>query len=84
MSKTVQKQAKGTFLKNLHYQSPTLKVKMDVESVIPIRTLLVAQSLKTLEQRSFTSDGAEAVAPGQLRTAEGNCLLPLYAFSYVL
>lgn len=56
MFKTVQKQAKRIFLKNLQSQSPTLKIKMDMEFVIPIQTLLVAQNLKTLEQKSFTSD----------------------------
>lgn len=61
MFKTVQKQAKRIFLKNLHLQSPTLKIKMDVESVIPIQTLLVAQNLKTLEQKSFTSDCVECI-----------------------
>lgn len=61
MFKTVQKQAKRIFLKNLHSQSPTLKIKMDMESVIPIQTLLVAQNLKTLEQKSFTSDCVEYI-----------------------
>jgi hypothetical protein len=28
-----------------------------MESVVPTQTLLLAQSLKTLEQKSFTSDG---------------------------
>lgn len=34
---------------------------MDMESVIPTQTLLVAQSLKTLEQKSFTSDCVRVV-----------------------
>lgn len=32
-----------------------------MESVIPTQTLLLAQSLKTLEQKSFMSDGVEGV-----------------------
>lgn len=49
---------------------------MDAECVIPIQTLPVAQNPKTLEQRSFTSDGTEALVPGQLGTAEGSRSLP--------
>ena len=60
MFRTVQKQAKRIFLKNLHSQSPPLKIKMDMESVIPIQTL-VAQNLKTLEQKSFKSDCVECI-----------------------
>lgn len=60
MFRTVQKQAKRIFLKNLHSQSPTLKIKMDVESVIPTQTL-VAQNLKTLEQKLFMSDCVEGI-----------------------
>lgn len=62
MFKTVQKQAKRIYLRNLHYQSPTLKIKMDEESVIPTQTLLVAQNLKTLEQKLFMSNCVEGVA----------------------
>lgn len=34
---------------------------MDTESVIRTQTLLLAQSLKTLEQKSFMSDGVEGI-----------------------
>lgn len=84
MFRTVQKQAKRIFLKNLHSQSPTLKIKMDVDSVIPTQTL-VAQNLKTLEQKSFTSDCVEGVVSldmhGQLKEIVYCQLCP---FSYVL
>lgn len=83
MFRTVQKQAKRIFLKNLHSQSPTLKIKMDVDSVIPTQTL-VAQNLKTLEQTSFTSDCVAGTAfldvHGQLKESVYCQLCP---FSYV-
>ena len=62
-----------------------MKIKMDVESVIPTQTLLVAQNLKTLEQRLFTSDCVEGVVlldiHGQLKDI---VYCQSCTFSYVL
>lgn len=38
-----------------------MKIKMDLEPVIPTQTLLVGQNLKTLELKSFMSDFVEGV-----------------------
>lgn len=60
MFRTVQRQAKRIFLKNLHSQSPTWKIKMDVESAI-LTQIHAAQNLKTLEQKSFMSDHVKGI-----------------------
>lgn len=62
MFRTVQKQVKRIFLKSLHLQSPPLKIKKDMECVIPPQILL-AQSLKTLEQKLLTSDHVRVSFP---------------------
>lgn len=84
MFRTVQKQAKRIFLKNLRSQSPTLKLKMDVDSVIPTQTL-VAQNLKTLEQKSFTSECVEGMVSLDMRGQWKEVVYcQLCPFSYVL
>lgn len=85
MFKTVQKQAKRIFLEKLWSQSPTLKIKMNMESVIPTQTLLVAQNLKAVDQKSFTSDCVEGIVFLDVHEQLTEIVYcQLYTFSYML
>lgn len=64
MFRTVQKQAKRIFLKNLPSRSPTLKIKMGVESAIPTPTP-VAQNPRTQERKSSPSERGGSGLPGR-------------------